>query len=328
MTSYVNTVEIDGFTPISKTVKKRKTSKLLRKERAVAFLFILAPVISFTIFTIIPMFVALFLSFLNYDPLTMEYTFAENYGFKNYIDLFDLSGPTGREFIKCVTNTLVYIIEVPIAIGLGLLCATLANSKGCRKSNTVYRVLLYLPTVCSAVAAGIIWRVIFAYDDTAGIKYTGIINAIFGNKWNFLGDDNLVLVAIILKNSINGMGSAMILYYASMCNISKEYYEAAEMDGASGLRQFAHITFPMLTPVTFYLLIMRLAGCLQSYSDARIFAAGRGRTIVYFIWEYGINSSGGASYSLASAAAIVLGVAIMTITIIQFKLSNKWVLDL
>ena len=320
MSTYVSQLEsIPSFTHKK---EKKKESTLLKKERRVAFLFILPPVISFAVFTIIPMLVALVLAFGDFKILTFTYEFV---GFKNFFGLFDTSTPNGKEFLDSALNTVVFIIEVPIAIMLGLLCATLANSKGCKKTNAAYRVLLYLPTVCSAVAANIIWRVIFTYD--ANPAHTGILNTVFDNTVRWTVDKIPLLAAIIIKNSINGMGSAMILYYASMCNISKEYYEAAEMDGANGFQRFAHITFPMLTPVTFYLLIMRMAGCLQSYADSAIFAAKNpnARTVVFFIWEYGINQQ---NYSLASAAAIVLGIVIMTITIVQFRLSNKWVLDL
>ena len=320
MSSYV--CQLDSLPSVDTKKEKKKPGKLLRNERRIAFLFILPPVISFCIFTIIPMFAALFLALGKFNVRTFDYTFV---GFKNFMDLFDMSRPNGREFIDSVLNTVVFIIEVPIAIMLGLLCATLANSKGCKKTNAIYRVLLYLPTVCSAVAANVIWRVIFMYD--ANPAHTGIVNTIFDTTIRWTVDKVPLLTAIIIKNSINGMGSAMILYYASMCNISKEYYEAAEMDGANGFQRFAHITFPMLTPVTFYLLIMRMAGCLQSYAESAIFAAKNPntRTVVFFIWEYGINNS---NYGLAAAAAIVLGLVIMTITIIQFRLSNKWVLDL
>lgn len=320
MGAYVG--QLESIPSIKQKKERKKPSKLLKNERRVAFLFILPPVISFIIFTIIPMIVALILALGDFKILTFSYEFV---GFKNFIALFDTSKPNGKEFIDSVVNTVVFIIEVPIAIMLGLICATLANSKGCKKSNGVYRVLLYLPTVCSAVAANVIWRVIFLYD--ANPMHTGVLNSIFDNAVRWTSERVPLLTAIIIKNSINGMGSAMILYYASMCNISKEYYEAAEMDGANGLQRFAHITFPMLTPVTFYLLIMRTAGCLQSYADSAIFAAKspNARTVVFFIWEYGIYQQ---NYSLAAAAALVLGVVIMIITIFQFRLSNKWVLDL
>ena len=124
-----------------------------------------------------------------------------------------------------------------------------------------------------------------------------------------------------------GSGSAMILYYASLISISSDYYEAADLDGANAWHKFCHITFPMLTPVTFYLLIMRLSGCLQSYADSAIFAnkSPNAHTIVYFIWDYGINQY---NYSIASAASLVLAVVIMALTVLQFRFSNRWVVKL
>ena len=321
MASFVNELEL--YPQFEKPKKeKKKSSKLLKHERITAMAFILPPVISFTIFTIIPLIFALILAFGDYNIFTFEYTFV---GFKNFQTLLNYSTVQGKTFIDSVVTTACFIIEVPIAIFLGLLCASLANSKGCRKTNTIYRVLLYLPTVCSAVAANVIWRTIFL--DGATPDSSGVINNLFDITVQWTKERVPLIAAIIIKNSINGMGSAMILYYASMCNISKEYYEAAEMDGANAFQRFAHITFPMLTPVTFYLLIMRTSGCLQSYADSAVFANKNPNawTIVFYIWNYGINEY---KYSLAAAAAILLGVVIMAITVLQFKLSNKWVLDL
>ncbi|MCQ2742554.1 MAG: sugar ABC transporter permease [Bacilli bacterium] len=293
-----------------------------KKENRIAFLFILPPIISFTIFTIIPLICAFIIALGDFNTANFNYTFV---GFSNFAKLLSMNNSYGKTFLNCVVNTLSFVIEVPIAIFLGLIAATLANAKGCKKTNRVWRLLIYLPAVCSAVASNVIWRVIFMDGGTA--DSAGVINSLLHIDVRWLHERIPLLTAIIIKNSINSMGSAMILYYASMCNISKDYYEAADLDGANGLQKFTKITFPMLTPVTFYLLIMRLSGCLQSYADSYIFAAGRNeaRSVVYFIWFYGLHEY---NYSIASAAALLLGVAIMIITIVQFRLSNRWVLDL
>ncbi len=302
--------------------KKRKRTKIEKKENRIAFLFILPPVISFTIFTIIPLIVAVMFSLGDFNGATFQYTFV---GFDNFAKLLNPNSTYGSNFLKAIVNTLSFIIEVPIAIFLGLIAATLANAKGCKKTNHLWRLLIYLPAVCSAVASNVIWRAIFSDGGTA--SSAGIINTLFHIDIRWLHDRIPLISAIIIKNSIGSMGSAMILYYASMCNISKDYYEAADIDGANGLQKFTKITFPMLTPVTFYLLIMRLSGCLQTYADSYIFAAGDRdvQSIVYFIWNYGLNKQ---NYSIASAAALLLGLVIMGITILQFRFSNKWVLDL
>ena len=154
----------------------------------------------------------------------------------------------------------------------------------------------------------------------------GIVNHILGKQIPWLSDDPWLKIAIILKNALNGMGASMIMYLAGMLNVPKDYYEAAEIDGASKVRQFFSITLPLITPMTFYLLITGLIGGLQSYADADIFAAGEqeARTIVYFIWNRGINQR---RYGLASAASILLAAVIMIITFIQFKFSDKWVYE-
>ena len=187
------------------------------------------------------------------------------------------------------------------------------------KGSKVFQVLYYLPAVSSAVAMNIVWRYIFNNE-------FGIINLLIGKKIPWLSDDVLIKVAIIIKNSLNGMGTAMILYLAGMLGVPKDYYEASELDGAGKVKQFFKITLPLITPITFYLLITGLIGGLQSYADSEIFGAGvqGSQTIVYFIWARGINQS---RYGLASAASVLLALVIMLITLVQFKLSDKWVYE-
>ena len=110
----------------------------------------------------------------------------------------------------------------------------------------------------------------------------------------------------------------MLLYLAGLNSIPDSYYEAAKIDGASPLKQFFTITVPLVKPTSFYLIITGIIGGLQSYTDAQVFANGHqgARTIVYYIWYYGIDKS---KYGLASAASTFLGIVIMIITFIQFK---------
>lgn len=215
-------------------------------------------------------------------------------------------------------STLVLLLSIPLSMILGLCLAGLLRM-GDIKGAKVFQVLYYLPAVSSAVAMNIVWRYIFNNE-------FGIINLIIGKKIPWLSDDTLIKVAIIIKNSLNGMGTAMILYLAGMLSVPKDYYEASELDGAGKVKQFFSITLPLITPITFYLLITGLIGGLQSYADSQIFGAGvqGSQTIVYFIWARGINQS---RYGLASAASVLLAVVIMIVTLIQFKLSDKWVYE-
>lgn len=292
----------------------RKRSRMTRRENIIAFLFILPPVIGFCIFTIGAMAFTLVYSFQKYNSLTQV---SEWMGVKNYVDLFT-HVTFSSSFFNSILNTLILLLSIPFSMVLGLALAGLLRM-GRIKGSKLFQVLFYLPAVSSAVAMNIVWRYIFNNE-------FGIINLTLGIQTPWLGDDALIKVAIIIKNSLNGMGTAMILYLSGMFSVPKDYYEAASLDGAGRLRQFFTITLPLITPITFYLLITGLIGGLQSYADSQIFGTGvRGsQTIVYFIWHRGINQN---RYGLASAASILLSVVIMLITLIQFKLSNKWVYE-
>jgi len=291
-----------------------KERKLERKENVIAFLFILPPIIGFLIFTIGAMLFSFKYSFEDYNILTGV---SQWKGLENYRALFN-NVIFSESFLRSISNTIILLASVPISMILGLVLAGLLKAGGI-KCRGVFQVLYYIPAVSSAVALNIVWRYIFNNE-------FGVLNALLGKKIPWLSDDNLIKVAIITKNSLNGIGSAMILYLAGMLNVPKDYYEASELDGANKVRQFFSITLPLITPVTFYQLIMGIIGGLQSYADAQVFGAGvqGSQTIVFFIWERGINQS---RYGLASAASVLLAAAIMLITLLQFKISNKWVYE-
>ena len=291
-----------------------KERKLERKENVIAFLFILPPIIGFLIFTIGAMLFSFKYSFEDYNILTGV---SQWKGLENYRALFS-NVIFSESFLRSISNTVILLASVPISIILGLVLAGLLKAGGI-KYRGVFQVLYYIPAVSSAVALNVVWRYIFNNE-------FGILNALLGKKILWLSDNNLIKVAIITKNSLNGIGSAMILYLAGMLNVPKDYYEASELDGANKVRQFFSITLPLITPVTFYQLIMGIIGGLQSYADAQVFGAGvqGSQTIVFFIWERGINQS---RYGLASAASVLLAAAIMLITLLQFKISNKWVYE-
>ncbi len=298
--------------PIQKALHKK--SKMTRRENLIAFLFILPPIVGFCIFTVGAMVFSFIYSFQDYNLFTGT---SQWLGLQNYTDLFTHI-LYSKSFIRSIGNTLILMLSIPFSMLLGLFLAGLLRM-GRIKGAKVFQVLYYLPAVSSAVALNIVWRYIFNNE-------FGIVNLVLGKKIAWLSDDTLIKVAIIIKNSLNGMGTSMILYLAGMFNIPRDYYEAADLDGASKLRQFFTITLPLITPMTFYLLITGLIGGFQSYADAQIFGNGvlGSQTIVYFVWARGINES---RYGLAAAASILLSIVIMLITLVQFKVSNKWVYE-
>lgn len=227
-------------------MNNNKERKLDRRENVIAFLFILPPIIGFLIFTIGAMLFSFKYSFEDYNILTGV---SQWKGLENYRALFS-NVIFSESFLRSISNTVILLASVPISMILGLVLAGLLKAGGI-KCRGVFQVLYYIPAVSSAVALNIVWRYIFNNE-------FGVLNALLGKKIPWLSDDNLIKVAIITKNSLNGIGSAMILYLAGMLNVPKDYYEASELDGANKVRQFFSITLPLITPVTFYQLTLLL----------------------------------------------------------------------
>lgn len=293
---------------------RRKPKSLFRKEKWVSLSFIALPLIGFIVFTALSIFLAIYLSFTDFTALSSSINFV---GFKNYTDLFTnlVYYPS---FFKSISNTLWLLLGIPIGMVVGVLVAAMLNSKRI-KGKKFFRVLMYFPAISGAVAINIVWRYIFNPD-------YGIAGWIFGSDVYWLSHPVLIKVALIIKGTWSGLGATMLLYLAGMQSVSKTLYEAADIDGANSRQKFFKITLPLLTPVSFYLLIIGVINGLQSYTDSQVFAQGHeeAQTIVYFIWNRGFNQG---RYGVGTAASVVLSIAIMIITIIQFRNSSKWVYE-
>lgn len=300
--------------------KKEKRKSLEKRESRIAFLFISIKIVGFLIFTLFPVFIAIIYSFSNMNPWKfpdLVFTYFDNpkfwCGFDNYVSLF--TNPIySAQFLKSIVNTLVNVISVPFGLMLGLILAMILTKKTI-KYKAVFRVLIYMPVVASAVALGYIWRYIFETE-------YGLLEKIFHFNVNWFSNPHLTRLAIIIKSSWGSMGRSMILYLAAMLAIPRSYYEAADIDGANNMQQFFKITLPLVSPTTFYLLVMGIIGHLQSYHDSQIFAPSSegSKTVVWFIWNYGIHSH---YYGLAAAASVLLAIFIMSLTIVQFKLNGR-----
>ncbi|MBO4573023.1 MAG: sugar ABC transporter permease [Clostridia bacterium] len=289
---------------------------LYRKEKRTAVLFIVIPLIGFSVFTLVSLVAVLVFSFADFN--TYRNTFDFSQPFKNYLNLFT-NETYSTHFFRAVGNTVLLLIGIPIGMVAGIALAALLQAKAVKKGKKIFQVLFYLPAVTSAVAVNLVFRYIF------NPSY-GIINRLLDADIHWFSDEWLIKVAIILKNTWSSMGGTMILYIAGMLAIPQSYYESADVDGASATHKFFKITLPLLTPTTFYIIITSVIGGLQSYADAKLFGDGAAgsQTIVWFIWQYGINQG---KQGLASAASLVLAVFIMILTIVQFRFSNRWVYE-
>lgn len=295
-------------------------AKLKTKEKFAALGFVTPLFVGFVVFTVIPLVVAVIYSLVDYMPLTGQ---VSPPSFKVYASLFKAEY-VAVGFGQAILNTLILMLSIPINLLIGLLFSAMISAKDFR-GGAFFRVVFYLPAVTGAVAITLVWKLMF--NETQGIvnvvlKSMGVIK----ENINWLGITSGTIyprIVLILKNVWGGIGGVIILYVAGILNVSATYYEAAEIDGAGKIKQFFKITVPMLTPITFYHLIVSVIGGLQAFMDTQLLADTKvTKTIVYFIYDHGINNY---RYGYASAASVLLAVAVMIITVVQFKLSDKWV---
>lgn len=297
-------------------------SKLKKREHRYAMLFISFKYVGFILFVFLPVLVSLLYSFTDYNAARETAPYLTRIadlwcGLDCYKQLFT-HFMYKEYFLRSIVNNLFMMLSVPFGIVCGLLVAAILARPIIKGAGT-FRLLIYMPVVAGAVAMNIIWR--YMFDN----QY-GLVNKIFGTQLMWLTDDVLVKVAIIIKNIWGSIGRTMIMCLAAMSAVDGNYYEAARLDGASEPAKFFFITLPLITPTIFYLLITGVINNLQMYTDALIFASGApgAQTVVYFIWTFGIKRS---MYGIAAAASTLLTATIMLITIIQFRVSNRWVFE-
>ena len=237
----------------------------------------------------------------------------------NFIELFQ-----DKKFWISVKNTIYMLLPIPIYMTLGLLFA-LACHKNI-KGNKVFRVLYYLPYISSIVALVLLWKWLFNSE-------FGLVNQMLGlfsiEGPNWLNDPVWTKRMIVIMISWKMIGITSIYFLASLKNLPISYYEAAIVDGANSVQQFFKITLPLMTPTIFYLLTVNVIGSLQTFIEVDLFTKDGGRnygvaTIIYYIWQKAFNYS---QMGYACATAIVFGGMILILTLIQFKISSKWVYE-
>ena len=295
---------------------KTKMSVMAKKEEKWAWLFIVAPFLGFLLFMAYPIGFALFASMSKWTGINS--LVGNLAGFENYIDIFH-----DEKFWKSLGTTIIYLIGIPIGMILGLTLAMGMNRKipGVRILRTMY----YVPVVSSLVAISILWAWVYNYD-------YGLLNSIIkfltGNHGpNWLGDTFWVKVAMIIFMTWKGLGTSIILYLAGLQNIPRNYYEAALIDGANGWQRFVNITFPLVSPVTFYILITSLIGGFQVFVEVQVMTTNGGTdysaaTVVYYLYDKAF-SNGQLGYGCA--IAVILAIIIFIITAINFRFQNTWV---
>lgn len=295
---------------------KKKMGKAAFKESCYGLAFVAPPFIGFLIFMAFPIVFAFIASLTKWTGMN---SMLDNFvGLSNYAKLF-----TDSKFWKVLGNTIIYMIGIPCGMFLGIFIALGMNRK--IRGIKVLRTMYYIPVISSLVAVSILWMWVFNYD--YGVL-NSIIKAISGQHGpNWLGDEFWVKVAMIIFMTWKGLGTSIILYLSGLQSIPRDYYEAAKIDGASGWRLFKDITWPLVSPVTFYLLITGIIGGFQVFVEIVVMVPSGGlnysaATVVFYLYEKAFSNN---QMGYASAMAFILAIIIFIITAINFVGQDKWV---
>jgi len=295
---------------------RRRRLSIKRTEELQGYIFVSPWIIGFLVFALGPMLFSLYASFTNYN-ITSRMDFI---GLDNYIRMFTLD----KLYWISLYNTLYYVVfMVPLTTAGAVLLAVLLNQgvPGMRLFRTIY----YLPAVLSGVGVYILWMQLLSPS-------TGLVNTvlewfgIMGPAWLF--DPNWTKPSLILMKMWS-LGGGMLLYLASLQNVPKQLYEAAEIDGAGAVRRFFRITLPMITPIIFFDIVTSTIGGFQIFQEAYVMSesgdGGPQNSMVFYnlhMWNKAFEVF---DMGYATAMAWMLFFLVMMLTLINLKLGKRWV---
>ena len=235
------------------------------RKKMTPYLFIAPNLIGFAAFTLLPLIFALLVSFANWDVVS-GLDGIEWVGFANFIDAIN-----DGAFWKAMGITAIYVVgSVPITVGLGMLLAIGLN--GPTPGRGVLRLIFFIPYIVNAVAISATWILLYhpRYGPiNAALRWLGIEDP---PLW--LASSDWALPALIIMAIWAGVGYNAIIYLAALQSLPEDLYEAAELDGASALKKFFTITFPLLTPTTFFLMVTGFIGSSQSWGMINLMTRG------------------------------------------------------
>ena len=292
----------------------KKTSIKLNKEWLTGYLMIFPVVAGLLVFYIYPIFKVIIDSFYEVGSFNKR-SFV---GLDNYLTMFN-----DPKMWSSLFNTFSYVIViVPGTIIISLILAALLNTK--IKGRGFFRVIYFIPAITMGAAVAMIWK--WMYNSDHGI-INAILNALGFDSVNFLTNPNTALLSICLVSIWINVGYNMIILLAGIQGISKTYYEAASIDGASPIKQFFGITLPLVTPTLFFVLITNLIGTFQTFDTIYMMIKESGiameatQSMVMYFFRNAFSYS---KKGYASALAVFLFLIIMLVTLIQMKLQKKW----
>lgn len=298
----------------SSIAPRRRRSSLETRERRQALGFITPAVLGLAVFTVLPVGLAIVMSLFNW-PIFGKRTFV---GFDNYVTLLTSSPDFWPALRNTAVFTLLYVpLNLIVALGLSLLLGPRIRGRA------VFRVLFFIPVVTPIVASALIWRLVLQPDGLLN----GMSTSLFGWELpNFLVDQNWAMLAVVAMSVWAGMGYNMLVLTAALEQVPTSVVEAAQIDGARGIRLVWQVIIPLISPAIFFAAVMTIISSMQVFAQPQLLTGGGPGTstvpLVMFIYNTGFKFQ---DLGLAAAGAWLLFVIIIGITALQFRAQKRWV---
>ncbi|MBD8217329.1 sugar ABC transporter permease [Microbacterium sp. CFBP 13617] len=294
--------------------RRRRRSTIETRERRQALGFITPAVLGLAVFTVLPVGLAIVMSLFDW-PIFGKRAFV---GIDNYVTLLTSSPDFWPALRNSAVFTLLYVpLNLIVALGLSLLLGPRIRGRA------LFRVLFFIPVVTPIVASALIWRLVLQPDGLLN----GMTVSLFGWELpNFLVDQNWAMLAVVAMSVWAGMGYNMLVLTAALEQVPTSVVEAAQIDGARGIRLVAQVIIPLISPAIFFAAVMTIISSMQVFAQPQLLTGGGPGTstvpLVMFIYNTGFKFQ---DLGLAAAGAWILFVIIIGITALQFRAQKRWV---
>lgn len=259
------------------------------------------------IFVILPVLMAFGLSFTRWELRSTARSFI---GLQNYVDIFG-----DKDFWRVLGNTVYFtVLKLPLDIVLSLAVALLLNRP--MRAISLYRTAYFTPVITSSVAVSAIW--IWMYQPNFGLA-NSVLQSLGLPAQTWLSNPDLAMPAIVVMSLWKGLGYNVVIFLAGLQNIPSIYHEAAQIDGANNWQRFRHITWPLLSPVTYFALVIGVINSFKVFTQVHVMTPtggplGSTAVLVFYIYEQAFQKF---SFGKSAAIAFILFAIVLALTFVQ-----------
>ncbi|MBG0762812.1 sugar ABC transporter permease [Acholeplasma laidlawii] len=302
---------------------------LENKKDYKAWLYIALPLILLSLFTFYPLIKTVLISFFSgYNSIADD--FGTYFDAAAYMALFK-----DPYYIGALKNTMLLVfVSVPISTILAILIAVALNS--IKPLQRIFQTIFFIPYVTNTLAIGMVFAVMFSHPLTQGVVAEGLINTLFEMTTDWIGPTatyNNWMFVVLIYTIWSALPFKILVFIGGLQNISKQYYDAAKIDGTPKRRVLTKITIPLLSPLISYILITSFIGAFKAYESVLAVAGTGARlspdrwTSVAYVYDkinqYGLDGNGISYYSRGAAGAVILFLIILVFTIVNLYVSKK-----